>query len=43
MMSPSDVFALADYIKADEPLTIVGHSFGGCTALNMRLQNPPEK
>lgn len=36
----SDVFALAEHIGADEPLTIVGHSFGGRTALAMRLQDP---
>lgn len=36
----ADVFALADSIGADEPLTIVGHSFGGRTALTMRLADP---
>ncbi len=35
-----DVFALADTVGADEPLTIVGHSFGGRTALAMRLIDP---
>jgi esterase len=35
-----DLFALAEDINADEPLTIVGHSFGGRTALQMRLQQP---
>ncbi len=35
-----DVFALADAVKSDEPLTIVGHSFGGRTALAMRLLDP---
>ena len=35
-----DVFVLADHIYADEPLTIVGHSFGGRTALAMRLAHP---
>jgi pimeloyl-ACP methyl ester carboxylesterase len=35
-----DVLALADDVKADEPLTIVGHSFGGRTALAMRMVDP---
>ena len=35
-----DVFALTDHIGADEPLTIVGHSFGGRTALAMRRAAP---
>lgn len=35
-----DVLTLADSIEADEPLTIVGHSFGGRTALAMRLRDP---
>src|SRR5689334_18082861 len=36
----ADVLALADSIGADVPLTIVGHSFGGRTALGMRLLDP---
>ncbi|MBC7792407.1 MAG: alpha/beta hydrolase [Clostridia bacterium] len=35
-----DVLSLAEHVKADEPLTIVGHSFGGRTALAMRLLDP---
>lgn len=35
-----DVLALADTVKADEPLTIVGHSFGGRTALMARMLDP---
>jgi esterase len=35
-----DMFALADALQADEPLTIVGHSFGGRTALAMRMHDP---
>ena len=35
-----DVLALADEVGADAPLTIVGHSFGGRTALAMRLLEP---
>ena len=35
-----DVIALADELHADDPLTVVGHSFGGRTALAMRLLEP---
>lgn len=35
-----DVIALADEVHADEPLTIVGHSFGGRTALMARMLEP---